>query len=83
MCPTSLVLLLLTESIDTTTPTGKLTFDVFAALAEFERDLIRERTNSGLEAARARAGRGILAQPESKEGGSRAKDVRGGRLDGR
>src|SRR5437764_4879442 len=44
----------LTESIDTTTPGGKLIFHVFGALAEFERDLIRERTNAGLAAARAR-----------------------------
>ena len=46
------------ESIDTTTPTGKLTFHLFAALAEFERDLNRERTKSGLEAARARGRKG-------------------------
>jgi DNA invertase Pin-like site-specific DNA recombinase len=44
----------LSESIDTTTPGGKLVFHIFAALAEFERDLIRERTRAGLEAARAR-----------------------------
>jgi DNA invertase Pin-like site-specific DNA recombinase len=44
----------LQESIDTTTPGGKLVFHVFAALAEFERDLIRERTRAGLAAARAR-----------------------------
>jgi DNA invertase Pin-like site-specific DNA recombinase len=44
----------LRESIDTTTPGGKLVFHIFAALAEFERDLIRERTRAGLEAARAR-----------------------------
>jgi len=44
----------LTESIDTTTPGGKLIFHVFGALAEFERDLIRERTHAGLAAARAR-----------------------------
>ena len=44
----------LTESIDTTTPAGKLVFHVFAALAEFERNLIRERTMAGLKAARAR-----------------------------
>ncbi len=44
----------LTESIDTTTPGGKLIFHVFGALAEFERDLIRERTHAGLTAARAR-----------------------------
>lgn len=45
----------LNESIDTTSPSGKLIFHVFAALAEFERDLIRERTAAGLEAARVRA----------------------------
>lgn len=44
----------LTESIDTSTPGGKLVFHLFGALAEFERDLIRERTLAGLAAARAR-----------------------------
>ncbi len=44
----------LQETIDTTTSTGKLTFHVFAALAQFERDLIAERTKAGLEAARRR-----------------------------
>ncbi|MGI8755847.1 MAG: recombinase family protein [Acidimicrobiales bacterium] len=44
----------LTESIDTTTPTGRLVFHVFGALAEFERELIRERTMAGLAAARSR-----------------------------
>ncbi len=48
----------LQESIDTTTPGGRLVFHVFAALAEFERDLIRERTYAGLAAARARGRRG-------------------------
>ena len=48
----------LQEAIDTTTPGGKLVFHVFAALAEFERDLIRERTSAGLAAARARGRRG-------------------------
>lgn len=43
----------LTESIDTTTPTGRLAFHVFAALAEFERSVIRERTSAGLASARA------------------------------
>jgi DNA invertase Pin-like site-specific DNA recombinase len=44
----------LTENIDTTTSGGKLIFHIFGALAEFERDLIQERTNAGLTAARAR-----------------------------
>jgi len=44
----------LTESIDTTTPNGKLIFHLFGAFAEFERNLIRERTNAGLAAARSR-----------------------------
>jgi DNA invertase Pin-like site-specific DNA recombinase len=48
----------LTEQIDTTTSGGKLIFHVFAALAEFERDVIRERTQAGLSAARARGRRG-------------------------
>src|SRR5438094_9459605 len=44
----------LTEQIDTTTSGGKLIFRIFGALAEFERDVIRERTRAGLAAARAR-----------------------------
>lgn len=44
----------LTESIDTTTPAGELVFHIFGALAQFERNLIRERTMAGLQAARAR-----------------------------
>ena len=42
-----------TENIDTTTPGGKLVFHIFGSLAEFERSLIRERTNAGLIAAKA------------------------------
>lgn len=42
------------ESIDTTSSSGKLIFHIFGALAEFERNLIRERTHAGLKAARAR-----------------------------
>ena len=41
----------LKENIDTTTPTGKLMFHIIGAMAEFERDVIRERTQAGLEAA--------------------------------
>ena len=48
----------LTESIDTTTSGGKLVFHIFGALAEFEREIIRERTNTGLQAARARGRHG-------------------------
>jgi DNA invertase Pin-like site-specific DNA recombinase len=44
----------LSEKIDTTTPTGKLIFHIFGALAEFERDLIRERSRAGMVAAKAR-----------------------------
>ena len=44
----------LQENIDTTTSGGKLIFHIFSALAEFERDLIQERTRAGLKAARAR-----------------------------
>ncbi len=44
----------LTENIDTTTSGGKLVFHIFGALAEFEREIIRERTTAGLDAARSR-----------------------------
>ena len=46
------------DPIDTTTPHGRLNLHLFAALAEFERDLIRERTHAGLAAARARGRKG-------------------------
>ena len=48
----------LTESIDTTTPGGRLIFHVFGALGQFERDLIRDRTKAGLTAAAARGRKG-------------------------
>jgi DNA invertase Pin-like site-specific DNA recombinase len=48
----------LTEKIDTTTPGGRLIFHLFGALAEFERDLIRERVHAGLKSARARGRKG-------------------------
>ena len=48
----------LRESLDTTTPGDKLVFHVFASMAEFERDLNRERAMAGLEAARARGRKG-------------------------
>src|ERR687895_27002 len=46
------------ENIDTTTSGGKLIFHIFGALAEFERDIIRERTNAGLSAARVQGKKG-------------------------
>lgn len=45
-------------AIDTTTPAGKLIFGIFAALAEFEREMIKERTIAGMQAARARGRKG-------------------------
>ena len=48
----------LTESIDTSTPTGKLLFTLMSAIAQFERDTIAERTREGLRSARARGRRG-------------------------
>ena len=52
-----------TEGIDTTTAAGRMTFHIFGALAEFERTLVQERTQAGLEAARARGRRG--GRPQS------------------
>ncbi len=60
----------ITENIDTTTSGGKLIFHIFGALAEFERDIIRERTNAGLQAARARGrigGRRKALTPKQQE----------------
>jgi DNA invertase Pin-like site-specific DNA recombinase len=48
----------LKENLDTSTATGRLMFHIFASLAEFEADIIRERTQAGLEAARARGRKG-------------------------
>jgi DNA invertase Pin-like site-specific DNA recombinase len=61
------------EVIDTTSPTGKLTFHIFAALAEFERQLIQERTQAGLNAARAR-GR-VGGRPKALAEGKRQRAV--------
>ena len=57
----------LTEAMDTTTPGGRLIFQIFGAMSEFERSIIRERTKAGLEAARARGrkgGRPTVMTPE-------------------
>ncbi|MCH3975515.1 MAG: recombinase family protein [Bifidobacterium tibiigranuli] len=61
----------LTENMDTTTPGGVLIFNVFAAMAQFERDLIRERTNAGLQAARARGRKG--GRPSKLSGKERVR----------
>ena len=57
----------LTEKIDTSTASGKLIFHIFASLAEFERNLIQERTIAGLEAARARGRTGGRKQALSEK----------------
>jgi DNA invertase Pin-like site-specific DNA recombinase len=61
----------LTENINTATPSGKLTFHIFAALAEFERDILRQRVNAGLKAARRRGRIGgrpkVLGEAELKK----------------
>ena len=62
----------LSESIDTTTANGRLFFAIMAALAQFERDLIRERTHAGLVAARARGRMGgrpsVMNPKEDRQG---------------
>jgi DNA invertase Pin-like site-specific DNA recombinase len=57
----------LKDSIDTSTPQGRFFLNIFASLAEFERDIIRERTNAGLAAARARGRLGGRKKGLSKE----------------
>jgi len=55
------------ETIDTSTPGGKLVFHIFCSMAEFERDLIRERTNAGLAAAKSRGRNGGRPQALTHE----------------
>ncbi|MBN9344485.1 MAG: resolvase [Caedibacter sp. 38-128] len=59
-------LISLNDPIDTTTPQGRLIFGIFASLAEFERELIRERTQAGLKSARARGRKGGRPKGMSK-----------------
>lgn len=63
----------LQDHIDTTTPTGKLTFHIFAALAEFESSLISTRTKAGLEAARKRGRKGGRPKGLSKKAQDKAR----------
>src|SRR5271157_5408593 len=65
----------LTENIDTTTSGGKLIFHIFGALAEFERELIRERTQAGLSAARARGRTGGRPKALSEKKAAMARQL--------
>lgn len=65
----------LQESIDTTTPGGRLVFHIFGALAEFERNLISERTRAGLDAARSRGRKGGRPRKLSAEKRAVALDL--------
>ena len=69
----------LQENIDTTTAGGRLIFHLFSALAEFEHDLIVERTQAGLEAARARGRKGGRKPKLSPAQRSLVKDLYDGR----
>jgi DNA invertase Pin-like site-specific DNA recombinase len=66
----------LTEGLDTTTAAGRLTLHIFAALAEFERALVLERTRAGLEAARARGRLGGRPTVMSSEKLAAARSLR-------
>jgi len=66
----------LKDGIDTGTATGRFTFNIFASLAEFEREIIRERTMAGLEAARARGRKGGRPKGLSKEALAKATSAK-------
>ena len=67
-----------TQQIDTTTPAGKLTFTVLAAISEFEREIIRERVKSGMAAAKARGKHvGRKRIPMSKQNKARSMRSQG------
>ena len=68
-------LISLNDPVDTTSAQGRLIFNIFASLAEFERDLIRERTQAGLEAARARGRKGGRPRGLSKKAEATAMAV--------
>ncbi len=62
------------EGVDTSTPNGRLVFGIFASIAEFERELIRERVRSGLAVARARGKR--LGRPPSRVDADKVAELR-------
>ena len=64
------------DSINTETATGRFTFNIFASLAEFEREIISERTKAGLQSARARGRKGGRPKGLSKENLSKAKSIK-------
>jgi DNA invertase Pin-like site-specific DNA recombinase len=66
----------LQDGINTATATGRFTFNIFASLAEFEREIIRERTKAGLDAAKARGRRGGRPVGLSKAALEKAKSAR-------
>lgn len=67
-------LIVLDQGIDTSTPAGRLTFHLLGAIAEFERDLIRERTHAGLAAARRRGAR--IGRPRAEVEVDRVRRLR-------
>ena len=71
----------LTEQIATGSPSGKLVFHLFAALAEFERNLIRKRTLAGLKAARARGKNGARPAKLTPKDQAMAKALMADRTD--
>ena len=66
----------LNDGIDMGTATGRFTFNIFASLAEFEREIIRERTMAGLEAARARGRKGGRPSSLSKDALAKATSAK-------
>jgi DNA invertase Pin-like site-specific DNA recombinase len=62
------------EGVDTSTPNGRLVFGIFASIAEFERELIRERVRSGMAAARARGAR--IGRPRKPVDAERVAELR-------
>jgi DNA invertase Pin-like site-specific DNA recombinase len=64
-------LVVLDQAIDTSSPSGRLLFNVLGSIAEFERDLIRERVTQGLAAARKRGVR--VGRPRALDGRARAR----------